>query len=105
MVPSEENMKKYRLYLAIFAVTFAASGAARADDKYIECIDPDIGKSCMECAQGGPQVCCPKHGTCTVNKLTSDAAPSPSACTAPESQDPISWIAPIPASEAPAQQS
>jgi hypothetical protein len=94
-------MKNYGLLsLAILALSIAVGGAARADDKYIDCIDPDVGKSCMECAQGGPQVCCPKQGTCTVNKLFSDPIPAPWACTAPGSQDPIFRVAPIPSSEA-----
>jgi hypothetical protein len=94
-------MKKPRLlYLAIFAVSIAAAGAASAKDKYVECIDPDVGKSCMECNQGGTQVCCPKVGTCTVNKGGSDLLSGPTACSAPESQEPMS-----PASEVSEQQS
>ena len=77
------------LYLAIFAVSLAAAGAASAKDKYVECIDPDVAKSCMECAQGGPQVCCPKVGTCTVNKGGTDLLSGPAACAEPESQEPI----------------
>jgi hypothetical protein len=90
------------LYLAIFAVSIAAAGAASAKDKYVECIDPDVGKSCMECNQGGTQVCCPKEGTCTVNKggLSSDPIFEPTACSTPESQEPIG-----PASEGSEQQS
>jgi hypothetical protein len=84
--------KTHLLGLAIFALTIAAAGTASAKDKYVECIDPDIGKSCMECNQGGTQVCCPKEGTCTVNKggLISDPISGPTACSAPESQEPIS---------------
>ena len=95
-------MKKSSLLgLAIFALSFAAAGAASAKDKYVECIDPDVGKSCMECNQGGTQVCCPKEGTCTVNKggLIGDPISRPMACSAPESQTPI------PASEVSEQKS
>ena len=93
-------MKKSNLLgLAIFALTIAAAGAASAKDKYVECIDPDVGKSCMECNQGGTQVCCPKEGTCTVNKGGggdymggSDLLSGPTACSAPESQESIGPI-------------
>ena len=81
-------MKKSRLLgLAVFAISIAAAGAASAKDKYVECIDPDIGKSCMECNQGGTQVCCPKEGTCTVNKGGLFDAPTfaPTACSERES--------------------
>ena len=82
--------KNALLHLAIFAMSFAAAGAASAKDKYVECIDPDVGKSCMECNQGGTQVCCPKEGTCTVNKggLISDPLFAPTACSDSESQEP-----------------
>jgi hypothetical protein len=85
-------MKKSNLLgLAISALIVAAAGAASAKDKYVECIDPDIGKSCMECNQGGTQVCCPKEGTCTVNKggLIGDPISLPTACSEPDSQQPI----------------
>ena len=86
--------KSNLLGLAIFALTLATAGAASAKDKYVECIDPDVGKSCMECAQGGTQVCCPKVGTCTVNKGGSelmggvDLLSGPTACSEPETQEP-----------------
>jgi hypothetical protein len=83
-------MKKSSLLgLAIFALSLAAAGAASAKDKYVDCIDPDVGKSCMECNQGGTQVCCPKQGTCTVNKgggddlLDRSLISQPTACTEP----------------------
>jgi len=82
-------MKKSTLLgLAVFAVSLAAAGAASAKDKYVECIDPDIGKSCMECNQGGTQVCCPKEGTCTVNKggFTSESIFAPTACSEKSSE-------------------
>jgi hypothetical protein len=91
-------MKKLGLLLAM-SVLFIA-GAAFADDKYVDCIDPDVGKSCMECAQGGPQVCCPKQGTCTVNKLGGGPISEPVACSESESQE-----TPAPASEGSEQQS
>jgi len=86
-------MKKSALLgLAVFAVSIAAAGAASAKDKYVECIDPDIGKSCMECNQGGTQVCCPKEGTCTVNKggLLDTPIFAPTACSEKESTTPTS---------------
>jgi hypothetical protein len=86
--------KSNLLGLAILALTFATAGAASAKDKYVDCIDPDVAKSCMECAQGGPQVCCPKVGTCTVNKggdeLIGDPILAPAACSEPETQEPTS---------------
>ena len=101
-------MKKSALLgFAVFAVSLAAAGAASAKDKYVECIDPDIGKSCMECNQGGTQVCCPKQGTCTVNKGGgddymggSDLIPGPTACSESESREPTG-----PASDGSEQQS
>ena len=100
-------MKKSNLLgLAISALIVAAAGAASAKDKYVECIDPDIGKSCMECNQGGTQVCCPKVGTCTVNKGGSewmggsDLLSGPTACSESTSQEPTT-----PTSEADEQQS
>ncbi len=64
--------------LAIVGMALLYGGPATAKDKYVECIDPDFGKSCMECNQGGTQVCCPEHGTCTVNKLIGDSGSDPS---------------------------
>ena len=93
-------MKKSTLLGLAIILTVSAAGAARADDKYIDCVDPDVGKSCMECANGGPQVCCPKHGTCTVNKLSDDTTFTPTACLVPHSQEPE-----IPMSEATEQHS
>ena len=61
--------------LAIVALSLVCGGAAAAKDKYVECVDPDVGKACMECNQGGTQVGCPEHGTCTVNKLISGSGP------------------------------
>jgi len=81
------------LGFAIFAVSLATAGAASAKDKYVDCIDPDVAKSCMECAQGGTQVCCPKEGTCTVNKggeLISDPGFAPTACSEQEPATPTS---------------
>lgn len=84
-------MRSSLLRFALFTLILAAAGAASAKDKYVECIDPDIGKSCMECNQGGTQVCCPKEGTCTVNKGGLLDAPvfAPTACSERESQDPV----------------
>ena len=63
------------LNLLVLALSLTYAGSAAAD-KSVDCVDPDIGKACLECHLGGTQVCCPKGETCCVSK-TNDVKACP----------------------------